>query len=83
MEKIRPVPDGGVLRFMYENAFGRVLLKAFSAPWVSKTVGAFMSSRLSKPIIKKFIRSNSIDMSLFENEEYKSFNDFFVRRIKP
>ena len=22
-------------------------------------------------------------MSLFENEEYKSFNDFFVRRIKP
>lgn len=83
MEKIRPVPDRGALRFLYENAFGRILLKAFSAPWVSKAVGAFMSSRLSKPAIRKFIRKNAIDMSLFEDEEYKCFNDFFVRRIKP
>ena len=53
MEKQRPVPDGGALKFLYENAFGRILLKAFSAPWVSKAVGAYMNSGLSKPIIKK------------------------------
>lgn len=83
MEKLKPVPDGGALKFLYENAFGRFLLKAFSAPWLSKVVGSYMDSRLSKPIIKKFIRKNAIDMSLFETENYGCFNDFFVRRIKP
>ena len=83
MEKQRPVPDGGALKFLYENAFGRILLKAFSAPWVSKAVGSYMNSGLSKPIIKRFIRKNGIDMTLFEDEAYSCFNDFFVRRIKP
>lgn len=83
MEKLKPVPDGGALKFLYENAFGRFLLKAFSASWLSKVVGSYMDSRLSKPIIKKFIRKNAIDMSLFETEDYGCFNDFFVRRIKP
>lgn len=70
------------LRFFYKNSLGRILLKAITLPFVSSVVGAYMSSPLSKIRIKKFINSNGINMSEYEESKYNSFNDFFTRKIK-
>ena len=42
-----------------------------------------MDSPLSVPFIKPFIRKNNISMAEYEKADYKSFNEFFTRRIKP
>lgn len=42
-----------------------------------------MNSRLSTPMIKKFILKNNIDMTEFESIKYKSYNEFFTRKILP
>lgn len=73
---------GGFLRFLYNTVPGRVLLRLLSARWVSKAAGAFLSSRMSKFLIKGFVKNNNIDLGEYENEEYKCFNDCFTRRIK-
>ena len=78
--------DGGqerFLAFLYNNAFGRVLLKLMCRRFVSDLGGAYMRSRLSKRRIKKAVEQNRIDMSEYEPAEYRSFNDFFTRRIRP
>ena len=41
-----------------------------------------MSSPFSKTSISSFIKNNDIDMSQYEEKKYKSYNDFFTRRIK-
>lgn len=71
------------LSFLYGNAFGRLLLKPLTARWVSRLTGAFLSTPLSKGFIKPFIRKNGIDMSQFEEVPYRSYNEFFSRKIKP
>ena len=68
--------------FLYQNAFGRCLLKFLYLPLVSKIGGFFMNSSLSKGMIKNFIIKNNIDMNDYNEEEYKCFNDFFTRKIK-
>jgi phosphatidylserine decarboxylase len=71
-----------LLGALYGNAFGRMLLKPLTAPWLSKAAGAFLSTKASCIFIKPFIKSNRIDMSQFEPVEYESYNDFFSRRIR-
>ena len=66
--------------FLYNNLFGRILLKAIIMPFFSRIVGRYCDSSCSKSIINRFIEDNNIDMSLYEKEEYKSFNDFFCRK---
>ena len=74
--------ESGVLRFLYHNAFGRILLRLLIARWVSKLCGAFLSSRLSKPLIGRFVRNNGIDLNEFEADNFRCFNDCFCRKIK-
>ena len=71
------------MRFLYNTACGRVILRAVKSRPVSAAAGAFMNSRLSKPLIKRFIKKNGIDMSEYQDEKYRCFNDFFTRRIRP
>lgn len=73
----------GSLYFLYDTALGKCVLKVLTLPLVSKIVGAFMNSRLSTPMIKKFILKNNIDMNDFESIKYKSYNEFFTRKILP
>ncbi len=73
----------GALKFLYYNAFGGLILRLITRRWVSKLAGAFLNTRLSKSRIKGFIKKNNIDMSEYLDEEYKSFNAFFTRHIKP
>ncbi|MCQ2506992.1 MAG: phosphatidylserine decarboxylase [Lachnospiraceae bacterium] len=67
------------LDFMYGTIPGRMLLKLITGAWFSKLVGAYQSSFLSRGSVKKFIKKYEIDMSEFEGEKYKNFNDFFTR----
>ena len=72
-----------LLAALYGNALGRLLLKPLTAPWLSRAAGRLLSTGASRILIRPFIKSNRIDMSQFEPVEYKSYNDFFSRRIRP
>lgn len=74
--------ESSALGFLYNNAFGRGILKAITLPFISKVAGLYMSSPMSKLMIKNFIRKNDIDMSDYVDDGYKCFNDFFTRKIK-
>ena len=71
-----------VLEVLYGTAVGRLVLKPLTLPVVSKVAGAFLSTPLSCLLIEPFIRKNKIDMSQYEPVKYKSYNDFFTRKIK-
>ena len=73
----------GLFRFLYDCAAGRLLLGGVIRPWLSKLVGRFLDSRLSRIIIGPFIRKSGIDMSEYESGPFRSFNEFFRREILP
>ena len=81
-EGIAPPEDSKFLKFLYRNALGRVILKLLCARWVSRVCGAFLDCGLSKPLIKKFVKSNGIDLSQFESDGFRCFNDCFCRKIR-
>lgn len=72
-----------LLSFLYTNIFGRMLLKPLIQPQVSKLAGRYLSSAHSKWLISKFIERNEINMDIYEECDYSSFNDFFTRKTKP
>ena len=71
------------LRGLYGTRGGRVCVKLLIQPWVSKLGGRVLNSRLSRVGIPRFIEKNKIDMSQYEERSFRSYNDFFMRRIKP
>lgn len=72
-----------LLSFLYGHAWTRALLRLFVVPAVSKAGGYFMDSRLSALLIKPFVRRNGIDLSCYEKQKFRSYNDFFTRKIRP
>jgi len=73
----------GTLYKLYRTKYGRVILKLLTKPVVSKSVGLYMNSKLSKPKIKPFIKKNNINIAEYEERKYRSYNDFFTRKIRP
>ncbi|SHM14628.1 phosphatidylserine decarboxylase [Ruminococcus flavefaciens] len=71
-----------LLKKLYGNTLGRVLLKTLTAPCISRTAGKFMDSRASKLLIKPFIKRSGIDTSQYIMCDFRSYNDFFTRRVK-
>ena len=76
------IKESNAVRFFYGTIIGRLIVRIFSIPLFSKLMGLFLDSKLSKFKIKSFIKKNNIDMSLYKEKDYKSFNDFFTREIK-
>lgn len=72
-----------LLGLLYGNAAGRLLLRPLVSPVVSRMTGRFLSSPLSRPLIAPFVRRHQIDMTQFEPVNYRSYNEFFSRRIRP
>ena len=81
-EILPPSPPSKGLRFLYRSPFGAPILKLITCRWVSRVAGRFLDSRLSKGMIKRYIRKNNVDMSLYEDAPYPCFNAFFTRRIR-
>lgn len=67
---------------MYGCAIGRGLIKILVHPVFSKIGGVFLSSSLSKPMIGKFVKNHSIDLSRYTAQNFKSYNEFFTRKLK-
>ena len=72
-----------LLKKLYSTSDGRRLLKVLTRPVISKIVGDFMDSSFSKPLIRRFIRENNIDTSQYIMKTFRSYNEFFTRKIKP
>ena len=72
------------LNFLYNNFFGRIFRDFLNKKFVSKISAIFLDSSLSKYKIKSFIKKYNINSNEFlENtESFKSFNDFFIRKLK-
>lgn len=75
----------GSLRFLYQNPFGILSRRVLRTHWWATLVGWYQDSWLSKRAIRPFIQKHKIIMDEFEfpAEHYKSFNDFFCRKLKP
>jgi len=72
------------LRWLYHNPLGRASLASMvKRKFVSEWYGKRMDSPASKEKIEGFIQEYQIDMSLAAEQEFDSFNDFFVRKLKP
>lgn len=69
------------LSFLYNTKFGRTCLKFLVKPSVSKISGRFLNTRISSIMIKNFVKKNNIDMSEYEQRKFRSYNDFFTRKI--
>ena len=72
------------LRFLYRTTIGRVLLKVIAHPRISKIVGWFLDSKLSKIVIPYFMKKNNITLDDIDIPDggFLSFNDFFKRKRK-
>ncbi|MBS1958513.1 MAG: phosphatidylserine decarboxylase [Bdellovibrionales bacterium] len=74
---------GSAVDWAYKDAIGLKLTDAFfSKPWLSKLMGAYEDSWISRGQIGKFIDQYQIDMKLFEDARYSNFNQFFIRRFR-
>lgn len=69
------------LNFLYGNFLGRCILKIATRKFVSNLIGAYMNSSLSKHRIEKFVDKNNINKFEYEMKKYKSYNDFFTRKV--
>jgi len=78
------VPGEKWLLWLYGNPVGELTLEALAKrKFVSVLYGRIMDAPRSKKKISPFIREYHIDTSIFQQEDYKTFNDFFTRRLKP
>lgn len=72
-----------LLAKLYGSTIGRGAMKIASLPIFSKLMRFFLDGRLSSAFVLRFAERNDIDIFDFENRKYYSFNDFFIRKIKP
>lgn len=73
------------LNFLYNNSLGVIIRVISSKKIVSKILGWYQDSWLSRLKINSFIKKYDIDVSefLLSVDKFKSFNDFFIRELKP
>ncbi len=70
---------GNILDTIYKH---KILTKIVTWKPLSTIYGSISDKNNSKKRIDKFIKENDIDMSLYEDKEYETFNDFFIRKKK-
>lgn len=70
------------LKALYTSTVGRALVKLLVNPIVSRIGGRLLSTNASKRLIKSFVKHNNIDLTKYEKQDFDSYNDFFIRKIK-
>lgn len=81
-KKEKEYTPGVFVSFLYNNVFGRVVLKLLSNRVFANLGACFMNSRLSKFMMNNKIKEYNIDMTKFLDKKYNSYNDFFTRKLK-
>ena len=83
--EVEKVAGEGYIKWSYESPIGKNLTELLiKKKLFSKLYGDYCNTTLSKKKIPKFIKDFNIDMniSLDNLEDFNSFNDFFVRKLK-
>ncbi|MBC2582381.1 phosphatidylserine decarboxylase [Clostridium sp. DJ247] len=83
--EIEHVAGDKYLNWTYSSPIGMKFLELLiKKKFFSKIYGSFCDSKRSRNKIYSFINDFNIDMSLCEKNinEFKSFNDFFIRKLK-
>ena len=75
--------SSSALNFFYGNFFGRILLKIMTTKLVSNIIACYMNSKFSVKKIEKFVEKNNINTFEYESKNYKSYNEFFTRKVIP
>lgn len=70
-----------LLEALYSHRAGRMLVRPLTAPGISRVAARILDSRLSAVVIPLFICHHSIAMEDYELVEYRSFNEFFKRKL--
>lgn len=73
--------SGRSLDFFYSTFIGRLLLRIVITKPISNLGALYMNSRLSKLKINRFIDKNDINTFEYDDKKYKSYNDFFTRKV--
>ncbi len=72
----------GILGGMYDRLTGRMVLKVLTKPCVSRCAGWALSTRASRMLVGPFVRRNGIDLTEYEQDRFRSYNEFFSRKIR-
>ncbi|MGL4980716.1 MAG: phosphatidylserine decarboxylase [Fusobacteriaceae bacterium] len=83
--KQEKVPGESFLKFLYYNPFGELSLNGVvKRKLLTSFYGKQMDKKKSVERISDFVKNTGIDMSESKRkiEEFKSFNDFFIRELK-
>ena len=82
--KTEKVAGEGWLLWLYNNPVGEISLDVLAKrKIVSSIYGRKMDAKSSIDKIEPFIRDFGVDMSIAEQQHFSSFNDFFIRKLKP
>lgn len=89
--QIEKVYGGGALKLMYGNGISAKVagktLRSFlcRTALASRVVGWYQNLPLTRSMVPKFVAQYGIDTSEFleATDAYRSFNDFFIRKLKP
>ena len=73
--------SGHSLDFFYSTFIGRLLLRIVISKPISNLGALYMNSRFSKIKINRFIDKNDINTFEYDDKKYKSYNDFFTRKV--
>lgn len=72
----------GFLEFLYATAVGRWLLKLMVSPGFSRFGGWLLNTRLSALAVRPFVKRHHIDLTQCRQEKFRSYNDFFTRKLR-
>lgn len=70
------------LKFLYKTFSGRVVLKLLTRPLVSKVTGKVLDCRISAFAARSAIKKRKIETEMLEKTKFRSYNDFFTRKLK-
>lgn len=69
---------------LFSWVFSKLVLPIFvHFPFFSRLYGYLQKRPSSQKKIAPFIKSFNVDASEFASHDFKSFNDFFIRKLKP
>ena len=83
--EVEKVAGEGYIKWSYESPIGKSFTELFvKKKLFSKLYGLYCDTSLSTKKIPKFIEEFNIDMNISSNNinDFKSFNDFFIRTLK-
>lgn len=84
--KKETVPGEKWLKWLYHTPLGKLALSAFvKRRFLSRWYGQRMDTPSSRSKIAGFVHSLGIDLTEVDRpiSEFKTFNDFFIRKLKP